>query len=120
MTIMLAIDIPYVNTFFTGLESETQKLAIYLIAIYALYMPFRSLASTLIMGIMRAGGDSRFAMFCDVLPVYIWSLFLGFILGIKLEYSIVTVLAVMLFKRVIKCIVALKRVASGKWLIYHQ
>jgi len=120
MTIMLAIDIPYVKTFFTGLESETQKLAIYLIAIYALYMPFRSLASTLIMGIMRAGGDSRFAMFCDVLPVYIWSLFLGFILGIKLEYSIVTVLAVMLFKRVIKCVIALRRVASGKWLIYHQ
>ena len=120
MTIMLAIDIPYVKTFFTGLESETQKLAIYLIAIYALYMPFRSLASTLIMGIMRAGGDSRFAMFCDVLPVYVWSLFLGFILGIKLEYSIVTVLAVMLFKRVIKCIIALRRVASGKWLIYHQ
>ncbi|MBE7019951.1 MAG: MATE family efflux transporter [Ruminococcaceae bacterium] len=118
MGVLLLVDVPYVKTFFTGLESETQNLAVYLIAIYALYMPFRSLASTLIMGIMRAGGDSRFAMFCDVLPVYIWSLLLGFILGIKLKYSIITVLAVMLFKRVIKCIIAIKRVTSGKWLNY--
>ncbi len=120
MCLMFAIDIPYVKMFFAGLNPETQKLSMYIIAIYALYMPFRSLASTLIMGIMRAGGDSRFAMFCDVLPVYIWSLLLGFILGIKFKCSIIIVVSVMMFKRVIKCIFAIKRVVSGKWLNYHR
>lgn len=120
MCLMFAIRIPYVKIFFSGLNNDTQELAIQLIAIYSFYMPFRSLASSLIMGIMRAGGDSRFAMFCDVLPVYIWSLLLGFILGIKLKYSIITVVSVMLFKRVIKCIIAIKRVASGKWLNYNR
>lgn len=120
MALMLMIDIPYVNFFFSSLETETQSLTKWLIAIYALYMPFRALASTLIMGVMRAGGDSQKAMLYDVLPVYIWSLLLGFILGIKLKYSIITVLAVMMFKRFIKCAFALRRVASGKWINYNE
>jgi len=116
MVLMLAIDVPYVNFFFSGLEAETQSLTVWLIAIYAIYMPFRALASTLIMGVMRAGGDSRKALLYDVVPVYAWSLVLGFILGIKLEYSIIPVLAVMMFKRFIKCAFAIRRVTSGKWL----
>ena len=120
MALMLAIDIPYVKFFFSGLETETQTLTMWLIAIYALYMPFRALASTLIMGVMRAGGDSRKAMLYDVVPVYVWSLVLGFILGIKFKFSIITVLAVMMFKRFIKCAFALKRVASGKWVNYKE
>ncbi len=120
MALMLLIDIPYVNFFFSSLEAQTQLLTKWLIAIYALYMPFRALASTLIMGVMRAGGDSQKAMLYDVVPVYVWSLVLGFVLGIKLKYSIITVLAVMMFKRFIKCGFALKRVVSGKWINYNE
>jgi len=116
MVLMLAVDIPYVRFFFSGLTAETQRITILLIAVYALYMPFRSLASTLIMGVMRAGGDSKKAMFYDVIPVYAWSLLLGFVLGIQLQWPITAVLAVMMFKRFIKCAFALRRVASGKWI----
>lgn len=83
-------------------------------------MPFRALASTLIMGVMRAGGDSKKAMLYDVVPVYMWSLTLGFILGIGFKLSIITVLFVMMFKRFIKCVFALRRVASGKWINYKE
>lgn len=120
MMLMLAIDIPYVKFFFSGLEPETQSLTIWLIAIYAFYMPFRALASTLIMGVLRAGGNSNKAMLYDVVPVYAWSLLLGFILGIKLKCSIITVLTVMLFKRFIKSVIALKSVAGGKWINYND
>jgi len=116
MLLMLAVDIPYVKFFFADLEAQTQTTAMWLVAIYAFYMPFRALASTLIMGVMRAGGDSTKAMIYDVVPVYVWSLLLGIILGIQLKFSIITVLAVMMFKRFIKCAFALGRVASGKWL----
>lgn len=116
MLLMLAVNVPYVRLCFSDLTPETQRLTILLIAIYALYMPFRSLASTLIMGVMRAGGDSKKAMLYDVLPVYIWSLLLGWVLGIGLAWPVTVVLAIMLFKRFIKCALALRRVASGKWL----
>ena len=120
MAVMLSIAVLYVRLFFSNLEPYTQSLTIGLVIVFALYMPFRALASTLIMGVMRAGGDSRKAMLYDVVPVYVWSLVLGFVLGIKLKYSIVTVLAVMMFKRFIKCAFALKRVASGKWINHNE
>lgn len=120
MLLMLAINVPYVRLCFSDLTAETQNLTIWLIGIYALYMPFRSLASTLIMGVMRAGGDSKKAMLCDVLPVYLWSLLLGWVLGIGFAWPVTVVLAVMLFKRFIKCALALHRVASGKWLMVEQ
>ena len=120
MALMLAIDVPYVKIFFSSLEPKTQSLAIWLTAIYAIYMPFRSLASILIMGAMRAGGDSKRAMFYDVVPVYLWSLLLGFLLAFKFNYSIIIVLLVMMFKRVIKCLFALRRVVSGKWMNYSE
>ena len=116
MLLMLAVNIPYVRLCFSTLTPETQNLAIILTAVYALYMPFRSLASTLIMGVMRAGGDSKLAMFYDVVPVYAWSLLFGWVLGIGLKWPVGIVLAVMMFKRFIKCAFALRRVSTGKWL----
>ncbi len=53
-------------------------------------------------------------------PVYAWSLVIGFMLGIKLKLSIIIVLAVMMFKRFIKRALAIRRVASGTWLIYNE
>lgn len=116
MLLMLAIDIPYVKIFFSNLEAETQRLAIALIAVYACYMPFRSLASVFIMGNFRAGDDSRAAMLLDVLPVYLWSLPLGYLMGIKFHFGAVTVLTVMQFKRFIKAMLALRHFTGGKWL----
>ena len=116
MLLMLAIDIPYVEIFFSNLEAETQRLAIALIAVYACYMPFRSLASVFIMGNFRAGDDSRAAMLLDVLPVYFWSLPLGYLMGIKFHFGAVTVLTVMQFQSFIKAMLALRHFTGGKWL----
>ena len=116
MILMLSIDSIYVDTFFTELTPETCSTTKMLIAALALFMPFRSLASALIMGVLRAGGDSKHAMYYDVIPVYAWALPMGFLLGIVLELPITMVLAAMQFKRVIKCVFALKRLKSGKWL----
>ena len=116
MILMLSCNHVYVDTFFKDLTAETCAVTKILIAIYALYMPFRSLASSLIMGVLRAGGDSKHAMYYDVLPVFVWSLPIGFLLGIVFKLPIGIVLAAMQFKRVIKCLFALRRLFSGKWL----
>ncbi len=55
-------------------------------------------------------------MFYDVLPVYLWSLPVGFLLGVGLKLPVVVVLAAMQFKQVIKCVLAFGRLVSGKWL----
>lgn len=116
MLFMLSINSIYVDTFFTELTPETCSVAKVLNTVMAVYMPFRSLASVLIMGVLRAGGDSKHAMYYDVIPVYAWALMFGVLLGIVWELPAALVLAVMQFKRVIKCVFALWRLWSGKWL----
>lgn len=116
MLLMLSVNRFYVNTFFADLTPETRQVACWLVAIYAVYMPARSLASSMIMGVLRAGGDSKKAMFYDVLPIYLWSLPVGFLTGILLHWSIAPVLLLMQFKRVIKCVFAVRRMLSGRWL----
>lgn len=116
MVVLLLVDLPYVRLFFSDLPAATQSVAIALIAVTAFYFPFRSLASALIIGVFRAVGDTKRAMYYDVLPIYLWSLPLGFLLGLEWNCSVVIVLLVMQFKRVIKCIFGLRRLLSGAWL----
>ena len=116
MVALLLVDIPYVRIFFADLPAATQRIAMALIAVTACYFPFRSLASALIIGIFRAGGDTKRAMCYDVLPIYLWSLPLGFLLGLKWNCSVVIVLLVMQFKRFIKCVFGVRRLLTGAWL----
>lgn len=120
MLLMMGINKFYVNAFFPKLSFDTKQLAQWLIMVYALYMPFRSLASSLIMGVLRAGGDGSKAMLYDVLPVYLWSLPLGFLGGMMFHWGIVPLLLVMQFKRVIKSALAVRRLLSDKWLRVEQ
>lgn len=71
MVLMLVSNHFCVTSFFGDLTEETRRTAEWLIVVYAVYMPFRSFASCLIMGAMRAGGDTKRAMYYDVLPVYL-------------------------------------------------
>lgn len=74
----------------------------------------------MIMGSLRAGGDSKRAMCYDVLPVYLWSLPIGFLTGLVLHWNVAAVLLAMQFKRVIKSGFALRRLLSDKWLHVQQ
>ena len=116
LVVMAAAGGMIVDRFFGGLLPETRQTAKILILEFAVYMPFRSAASAAIMGVMRAGGESRRAMVYDVLPVYAWSLPVGFLLGMVFHLPMAVVLPAMYFKRVIKAFFSLRRVLQGKWL----
>lgn len=120
MLLMLGTNHVCVAHLFGDLTEETRRTAEWMIVVYALYMPFRSFASCLIMGLMRAGGDGKRAMYYDVLPVYLWALPVGFLLGVGLNLPVTVVLAAMQFKRAIKSFLALRRLVSGKWLHVSQ
>lgn len=116
MIAMLCLKGVFVDVFFGNLMPETKITAKTLIAVFAVLMPFRSLSSVLIMGVMRAGGDSKKAMFYDVLPIYLFSFPAGLLSGVVFNLPIHIVMPVMYGKRIIKCIFTVKRLVSGKWL----
>lgn len=109
MLLMLGINRPYVYTFFTDLTEETRLVTVGMITVYALYMPFRSMASAMIIGSLRGLRDSVKAMYYDVLPIYLWAIPIGCLLAFVFDLPITAVLAVMMFKRVIKCVLGWRR-----------
>ena len=116
MIAMLCLKGVFVDVFFGNLMPETKITAKTLIAVFAVLMGVGSLSSVLIMGVMRAGGDSKKAMFYDVLPIYLFSFPAGLLSGVVFNLPIHIVMPVMYGKRIIKCIFTVKRLVSGKWL----
>ncbi|MBQ3553834.1 MAG: MATE family efflux transporter [Clostridia bacterium] len=104
-----------VDSFFSGLSVKTMEIAKILILEFALLMPFRSTASAIIMGLMRAGGTTQKAMLYDTLPIYLYSLPVGILLGLVLKLPIVVVLPAMYAKRIIKAVLSLVTALRGKW-----
>lgn len=104
-----------VDSFFSGLSVKTVEIAKILILEFALLMPFRSTASAIIMGLMRAGETTQKAMLYDTLPIYLYSLPVGILLGFVLKLPIVVVLPAMYAKRIIKATLALTTALRGKW-----
>lgn len=109
MLLMLGINRPYVYTFFTDLTEETRLVTVGMITVYALYMPFRSMSSAIVIGSLRGLRDSVRAMYYDVLPIYLWAIPIGCLLALVFDLPITVVLAVMMFKRVIKCVLGWRR-----------
>lgn len=104
-----------IHILYKGLSDETLKIANVLILEFALLMPFRSGASAIIMGLMRAGGKSKLAMLYDTAPVYLFSLPVGIVLGLVFKLPIVIVLPAMYAKRIIKFALAFRTALRGEW-----
>lgn len=112
---MTACNGTIVDLLFSGLSDRTILIAKVLIMEIALFMPFRSTASVINMGLLRAGGRSKFAMFIDVLPIYLYSLPIGVVLGLILKLPIIVVLPFMYAERVIKTGIGIVPTLKGKW-----
>lgn len=96
--------------------AETAAAARALINTYAGFIWVQSLACLLIVGILRAGGDVRYAMLVDVLPVWLIGIPLVFLAGPALSWPINWVYLLTRIEEVMKTGISLKRLTSGRWI----
>ena len=102
------------------LNIETQAafdLASKLIVIYCLWLPFRNIPYTLIVGTFRAGGDTKIGIAYDMISLYLLGVpvvaYLGLIAKVDFEYLI---LAMYLCEDIPKIAMSLFRFKSKKWI----
>jgi len=69
-----------------------------------------------ICGILRAGGDTKFCMFVDIITIWLIGVPLSFISVLVLKLPIHLVIAVVFSEEIIKFITVIKRYKSKKWL----
>ena len=72
--------------------------------------------TTLIAGVFRAGGDSRFGLICDFFTMWVYAVPVGFFVAFVLKLPVLWVYFILCLDEFVKWPWVLHRYRSGKWL----
>lgn len=84
--------------------------------VYALSAWLRVLNFMLFIGALRAGGDTRYAMFTELFSIWVIGVPAALIGGFVLDLPVYYVYAMVLLEEAAKAIIILKRYLSRKWI----
>ncbi|MDO5378973.1 MAG: MATE family efflux transporter [Clostridia bacterium] len=100
-----------------GVSAQVRSDAAAVLMIYALEMVLRNIPLILVVGIFRAGGDTRFGLIVDSVSLYLIGVPLTVAAGLVLGLSVpATYLVMYLSEDVLKCAVYGLHMRSGKWI----
>ena len=98
------------------LSPDAVGTAMFMLLLLAVSLPLRSLSLTNIVGVFRGGGDVRFAMLVDILPMYLLTVPMAALSGLVLKLGIRAVLLCIFADDLIKTALSLPRLRSKKWI----
>ena len=87
-----------------------------LMLVYSLSIWLRVFNFMLFIGALRAGGDTRYAMFMELFSVWLIGVPSALIGGFVLHLPVYGVYAMVLIEELVKAIIILRRFLSGKWI----
>lgn len=112
--LVIVLRAPILSLF--GVSEAVRQDASTVLGIFAMEMTLRNLPLILVVGIFRAGGDTRFGLIVDCATMLIGipaTACAGLALGLSVP---ATYLVMYLSEDVIKCVVYLRHMLSGKWI----
>lgn len=101
---------------FYDLSIETRHYLNVMMLFMAIYSFLQGPNCTCIIGVLRGGGDTRFALLLDVGTLWGFSLLLGFLGGFAFGWPILLVYAIIVSDELLKFIPGLLRLKSNRWL----
>jgi len=84
--------------------------------VFCIYFTPKMFTYMFICGILRAGGDTKFCMFVDIVTIWFIGVPLSFFAVLVLKLPVHLVMAVVFAEEILKLFVVLKRYASKKWI----
>jgi len=112
--IMALITIPILNVY--DLKVETYNMAKITLFILAFILPLKSINCTIIVGILRGGGDTKFALYIDVAALWLISVPLVYLSGLIWGFPVYLVYLLASSEEIIKLIFGFRRIKSKKWI----
>lgn len=112
--LILAIT-PFVLTY-ASLSDTAMHYLKYMLLINTYYVMGAAVNTTLIAGVFRAGGDSRFGFICDTIDMWCYAVPLGFIAAFVLKLPVMWVYFLLCTDEFVKWPWVIKHYKSGKWL----
>ena len=111
--IVLAIT-PFVMRF-ASLTPTAMHYLKYMLLINSYYIMGSAVNTTLIAGVFRAGGDTKFGLICDTIDMWVYAVPLGFFAAFVLKLPVMCVYFLLCTDEFVKWPWVIKRYLSGKW-----
>lgn len=89
------------------------KIMLYINSVYVMGS---AVNGTMIIGIFRAGGDSKFGMICDFIDMWLYAVPLGFLAAFVFKFPPMVVYALLCTDEFVKWPWVFKHYKSGKWM----
>ena len=99
-----------------SLEEETSFYLNKTLIVFSVYFTPKMFSYMFICGILRAGGDTKFCMFVDIITIWLIGVPVAFISVLVFKLPIHLVMALVFGEEIIKSITVLRRYKSNKWL----
>ncbi|MEL3909320.1 MAG: MATE family efflux transporter [Treponemataceae bacterium] len=112
----LLIPISFLVPYIFNVEQEVCLQARRFFLILALCYPLKAFNVCMVVGILRAGGDTKFGVICDTLFMWIVSIPLSFTLSIHTNLPSWIIYLCLFADEPIKAFMGFRRLRSGKWL----
>lgn len=113
--VLILIATPFVLRF-ASLSDTAMHYLKYMLLINTYYVMGAAVNTTLIAGVFRAGGDTRFGLICDTVDMWCYAVPLGFIAAFALKLPVLVVYFLLCTDEFVKWPWVIKRYRSGKWL----
>ena len=112
--VILVLRGPIIN--FYDVSSEAKEIAWELMDSILIIVIFQSMSSILTKGVLRAGGDTTFLMAGDILFLWVASIPLGYLAGLRFHWPAFWIYIFLKIDQIIKCVWCFFRLKSGKWM----
>lgn len=101
---------------YASLSKQAMHYLKYMLLINTYYIMGTAVNTLLIAGVFRAGGDSKFGFFCDMIDMWCYAVPLGFFAAFVLKLPVMWVYFLLCTDEFVKWPWVIKRYLSKKWL----
>lgn len=99
-----------------ALEPLTKQYMSMMMFVMSYFVVGQAFNTTIIVGILRAGGDTKFGLFLDVSTMWCCSILIGYLAAFVWKLNVTVVYMILMSDEIIKIPISYMRYRSGKWL----
>lgn len=115
MGVGLFLAAPLILSFFSlGAKAYNDTRGI--LIVMSIYMAIKVFNTTMIIGILRSGGDTKFALFLEIGSVWLVGVPLAFLGALVWKLPIYYVVAIVCLEEILKVFIGVPRIISKKWM----
>lgn len=107
----------FILMLFRDLTPQLRYTSKMLLIILGIFFAVKSLNGTIIVGILRSGGDTKFSMLLEMGSVWLAGVPLAFIGSLVLKLPVYLVTPLAYSEEIVKALIGLYRVHSNKWVM---